>query len=88
MTMREFSAPESYDEASGEYTKGDINKQKRNLFCSVFAVSKTVEIIHAIMTRDRIASGEVQDEYIIPAPYFSVGDTGSPEFGVNITFRF
>lgn len=88
MTLREFSAPEYYDETSGSYTKGEINKQKRNLYCSVFAVSKTVEIIHAIMTRDRISNGEVQDEYIIPAPYFSVDEKGSPEFGVNITFKF
>ena len=88
MTLREFAAPEYYDEASGSYTKGEIDKQKRNLYCSIFALSKSVEIIHAIMTRDRIKSGEVLEEYIIPEPYFTVDEKGSPEFGVNVKFRF
>jgi len=88
MTLREFSAPEYYDEPTDSYSKGKIDKQKRNLYCSVLAISKTVEILHAIISSDRISSGEVMDEYIIPGPYFTINENGSPEFGISITFRF
>jgi hypothetical protein len=88
LTLREFSAPEYYDASSDSYTKGNINKQKRNLYCSVFAVSKAIELVHAIMTGDSISSGEIIEQYIIPEPYFTFNDKGSPEFGINVTFRF
>ena len=88
MTMREFSAPESYDEASGTYTKGSTDKNRRIAFCSLFAISKTIEVIHAIIGKENLTSGDVTDEYIIPEPLFTLDDKGDPVYGVSLTLKF
>jgi hypothetical protein len=88
MTLREFSAPEHYNEASDTYKKGSTNREKGIALCSIFALSKTIEIIHAAMGKENISSGEIIDEYIIPSPLFTLDEKGDPVFGVNITLKF
>ncbi|HNX23484.1 MAG TPA: hypothetical protein PKG60_05520 [Spirochaetota bacterium] len=88
MTMREFSAPENYDEVSGTYTRGSTNRRNGIAFCSLFALSKTIEVIHAITGKENLSSGEVTDEYIIPEPLFTLDEKGNPVFGVSLTLKF
>lgn len=88
MTMREFSEPESYDEVTGSYTKGERNMKSGIAFASVFAISKTIEIIHAALGREDLTSGEATDEYIIPSPLFTLDDNGDPVYGVSLTLKF
>ncbi len=88
MTMREFSAPEYYNEVSGTYSKGNRNTEKGIAYCSVFAISKTIEIIHAAMSKEDLTSGEVNDEYIIPSPLFTLDDKGDPVYGISLTYKF
>ncbi len=88
MTLREFSTPEYYDETTNTYTKGSTNRNRAIAFCSLFALSKTVEVIHAIIGKENISNGEVIDEYVIPAPLFSLDDKGKPVYGASVTFKF
>lgn len=88
MTIREFSVPEYYDQTSGAYKKGHRNMNRGIAYCSLFALSKTVEIIHAITGREDLSSGEEPDEYVIPAPIFTLDEKGKPVFGFNVTLKF
>jgi len=88
MTMREFSYPEYYNEISNTYEKGSRNKNRAIAYGSLFILSKAVEICHALIAKENISSGEVVDEYIIPAPLFMLDEKGSPVFGVNVTAKF
>ena len=88
MTLREFSAPEHYDEISGTYVKGTTNRNKCITYCSLFAISKTIEIIQAITGKENLSSGEIIDEYIIPEPLFTLDQRGDPVFGVSVTLKF
>jgi len=88
MTMREFSTPEYYDEASNSYKKGSSNKNRGITYASIFAFSKSIEIIHSIFTKENISSGEVTDDYVIPAPLFTLDERGNPTFGVSLTLKF
>lgn len=88
MTIREFSAPEKYDEASGIYTKKSTNKTKGMAIGSVFLLSKTIEIIHAVAGKEDLSSGETTDGYILPEPVFTLDSEGEPVFGVNVSLKF
>ncbi len=88
MTLREFSVPEYYDEGLHTYTKGKTDKNRCIAFTSIFALSKTVEVIHAIMEKENLSSGEVTDEYIIPGPLFTIDEKGNPVVGVGVTLNF
>jgi hypothetical protein len=88
MTMKSLSYPEYYDKVSGTYNKGNINKNRAMIYGSILILSKTIEICHAIIAKENISSGEVIDEYIIPAPFFTLDETGSPVGGVSVTMKF
>lgn len=88
MTMREFSAPEYYNDSTGTYTKGHVNRNRGIMYGSLFALSKTVEIIHSVICRENLSSGEVLDQYVIPSPLFSLDQKGNPVYGINITLKF
>ncbi len=88
MTLREFSHPEYYSESTGRYTKGHTDRKKEIAYCSLFALSKSVEVVHSILCREDISSGELIDQYVIPGPLFSFDDNGKPFYGIGITLRF
>ncbi|PKL18837.1 MAG: hypothetical protein CVV49_04020 [Spirochaetae bacterium HGW-Spirochaetae-5] len=88
MTIREFSTPEYYDDASQSYKKGESNKNRGIIFGSILALSKSVEIIHAILQKENLSTGEVTDEYIIPSPLFTLDERGNPVYGVSVTYKF
>jgi len=88
MTMREFSTPEYYDDASHSYKRGDSNRDRGIVFGSILALSKSVEIIHAILKKEDLSSGEVIDEYIIPSPLFTLDERGNPVYGISLTYKF
>jgi hypothetical protein len=88
MTMRESSYPEYYNEISNRHEKGSIHKSRAAVYCSLFVLSKTVEICHAVIAKENISSGEVIDEYIIPTPLFALDENGSPIFGISVTAKF
>jgi len=88
MTMRSLSCPEYYNEISNTYEKGNRNKNRAIIYGSLLILSKTVEICHAVIAKENISSGEVIDEYIIPAPLFMLDEKGSPVFGVSVSVKF
>ena len=88
MTIREFSAPEKYDEVSGIYTKKNTNRTRGLTLGSIFILSKTVEVIHAIIGKENLSSGEVIEEYAIPEPVFTLDQNGIPVFGLNAVLKF
>jgi len=88
MTIREFSAPEKYDEVSGIYTKKNTNRTRGLTLGSIFILSKTVEVIHAIIGKENLSSGEVIEEYAIPEPVFTLDQNGMPVFGLNAVLKF
>jgi len=88
MTLREFSAPEYYNGASGTYTKGNTDRNRAITYCSIFALSKTVELIHSVTSRENISSGEIIDQYVIPGPLFTLDEKGNPVYGINVTLKF
>jgi hypothetical protein len=85
--MKEFSYPEYYNEASNSYSKGSRNKNKAITYCSLFILSKTIEICHAVIAKENISSGEVIDEYIIPTPLFTLDEKGLPVFGISVSTK-
>jgi len=88
MTMKSLSCPEYYNDISNSYTKGNKNKNRAVIYGSLLALSKAVEICHAIIAKENISSGAVIDEYIIPTPLFALDENGSPVFGVSVTVKF
>ncbi len=88
MTLREFTADQRYNETTGSYTKGKTDKSRRNLFVSLFALSKALETIHATLSDDKISSGEITDEYILPSPFFTLDTEGNPVLGASMTLKF
>jgi hypothetical protein len=88
MTMKEFSYPEYYNETSNRYDKGSRNKNRGITYCSLLIISKTIEICHAVITKENISSGELIDEYIIPAPFFTLDEKGELVGGISVTAKF
>ena len=88
MTMREFSAPEYYHESTDSYTKGKTNRDRGIVLGSLFVLSKTVEVIHSIIGKENLSSGEIIDDSIIPEPLFTIDQKGDPVFGVSVTLKF
>lgn len=88
MTMREFSTPEYYDEASNSYKKGNSNRDRGIIFGSILALSKSIEIVHAILKKEDLSTGEVIDDYIIPSPLFTLDERGNPVYGLALTYKF
>jgi hypothetical protein len=88
MTIREFSNAEYYNPDSDSYNRNNNNRGKGLTYCSIFALSKTIEIIHAVTAKETISSGEVIDEYIIPGPLFTLDEKGHPYFGAAVTLKF
>ena len=88
MTMRSLSYPEYYNDISNTYDKGSRNKNRAIIYGSILILTKTAEICHAVITKENISSGEVINEYIIPAPLFTLDDKGLPIFGVSVSMKF
>ena len=88
MTMRSLSYPEYYNEMSNTYERGSRDKNKAIIYGSILIVSKTIEICHAVIAKENISSGRITNEYIIPAPLFTLDDKGFPVFGVSVTAKF
>jgi len=88
MTLREYSRPETYNEISGNYIKGDRNTEKAILYGTALAVCKVIEITHTVLSGTEISCGGVTEEYSIPEPFFSIDDRGDPVYGLCFRYEF
>jgi len=88
MTLREISVPEYYNEASGTYSRGNRNTDRALVYGGVLALSKIIELTHTIMAGTDLECCETVDEYIIPSPLFTLDSSGSPVYGISLTFRY
>ena len=68
-TLREFSREMTYDEASGTYREGDIDRRRAWTFLGAYCALKTVEILHAVLSRDRLHNGTVDEGGIDLVPF-------------------
>lgn len=88
MTIRELSVPEHYDHSSDKYIKGGSNTGRARIYGTVLALSKIIEITHTLLSDTDLECGETVDEYFIPQPIFTFDSTGSPVYGISLTFRY
>lgn len=88
LTLREISVSETYNPETRSYIRGERDRKRIIAFSSIFALSKTIEIIHSILKKEDLSSGETIDEYILPEPVFSSDYRGKPVYGVNFTLMF
>ena len=88
LTIREFSPAEKYDSATGTYNKGSVDKDRGYLYAGIFGVAKIVEIIHAVLTKDRISNGTVIEEEYVFTPRVFLYDDRSLGYGVQWSLRF
>ena len=86
--LREFSRPETYDISADQYSKGDNNKKRGALFASALAISKTAEIVHSIIIKDRIKNGNVESEYIIPEIFMTLDSRNNPVYNLGFSLKF
>ncbi len=88
LTIREFCADERYNESTGEYSKSDINKKKAFTLLGAYGILKTVEIIHAVVSKDRIMNGERIAETEIFQPLVLPDEDSGLKFAFSSTLRF
>ena len=88
MTLREYVQPEEYNSTTGAYEKQSRNSKSAAIWGSVLAISKTVEIIHAVYSNDRIENGQEITGGFSTEPVFSFDYSGKPVYGLNFTFRY
>lgn len=87
-TLREFSHPEKRNPHTGIYEKGKNNKKKGAIIASALAVSKTVEIIHTLITNENIKNGTVDKDYMIPEIFLTSDPENKPVYNLGFTFKY
>ena len=87
-TLREFSHPEKRNPHTGIYEKGKNNKKKGAIIASALAVSKTVEIIHTLITNENIKNGTVEKDYMIPEIFLTSDPENKPVYNLGFTFKY
>lgn len=88
LTLREFSREMTYDEASGKYVEGDIDRGRAYSFLAAYCALKTVEIVHAVLSRDRMQNGTIDEGGIDLVP-FALHDGGRDLIlGAAVSTRF
>lgn len=86
--LREFARPETYDNSTGEYTKGTNNKKRGLVFASALAISKTAEIVHSIFIKDNIKNGTIKHEYILPEIFMTLDSDNNPVYNLGLSRKF
>ncbi len=87
-TMREFSSDMRYDEASDSYQKDDINSRRAYMLLGALGVLKTVEILHAVLLKDRIRNGIIEEGDISLIPVVMYDPRGDVILGAAVSGRF
>jgi hypothetical protein len=87
-TLREFSRPEEYNSETDTYTKKKADTDKAKKLCAVLAVSKIVETVHTLIAKEDLDNGIMTEEMVLPEPFISFDENGSPVYGLSLTFRF
>ena len=87
-TLKEFSPGERYNAATGRYEKGEVHKSRAYRLAGAYLLLKTVEITHAVLARDRVASGEVIQEEWDMEPLAWVDESKKMSVGMRYVFRF
>ena len=89
LTFREFSPPERYDSATNSYKKGKFNKVNAYALLTTLGVVKIIEIVHAVLMKDRIKNGKVIEEGFIFEPViYSHTESSELTFGIRYCYRF
>lgn len=88
LTLRELSVPETFNESTGGYIKGNRNTNRAVKLGAALAVSKIIEITHTILSDTDLQSGEIEEEYILPQPLFTIDEKGNEIYGVCFIYHF
>lgn len=86
--LREFSRPETYDNSTNKYSRGDNNKKRGALFASALTLSKAAEIVHSIIIKDNIKNGNVKNEYILPEIFMTLDSSNIPVYNLGLSLKF
>lgn len=87
-TLREFSRPEKRNPLTGTYEKGESNKKKGAIIASALAISKTVEIIHTLITNENIKNGTVEEEYVTPEIFMTIDPDNKPVYNLGFSLKY
>jgi len=88
LTIREFSAPETYDPLTKKYHRGSVNTGRAAAFAGIFSAVKAVEIVHAVFTGDRIRNGKIHEEELVLEPGIYPDSETGMGFGLFARKRF
>lgn len=87
-TIKEFSPSRTYNEITGSYEEGSMNKARAYSFLAAYCGLKIAEIIHAAFLPDRIQNGTVEETAITVHPFFSLNGNRECLYGAALTMRF
>jgi len=88
LTLREFSGDLTYDAATGSYREGDIDRNRAYVLLASYCALKAVEVVHAVLSRDRLQNGIVSDGGIDILPYVLVDEGRDFILGASASARF
>lgn len=88
LIINEFSPGERYDVAKGKYVKERINETRGYTYVGIFCAVKIVEIIHAVLLKDKIRNGVILDESSSLEPVFYSLEDSPFNIGLRYNYRF
>ncbi len=88
LTLRSHARPKSYDRINDRYISKKRNDRMFKIYGSTLVLSKTLEIIHTIMSQDRIGCGEELEESFGFAPIVLPDERGNLLYGMNFVYRY
>ncbi len=87
----ELTPSEKYNYSLGYYVKQDINYTNGYILIGIYSAVKIAEVIHAVLTRDKIRNGAIVEEGFTFEPIISIDkldkNTGMI-FGLQYVYRF
>ncbi len=86
--MYNWARPEYYNDATGEYEKGERNRQNAYIYASVLGTVKVIEILHVLFTKNNIRNGRIEEKMYTVNPVINTGVDGEMQGGIAITMRY
>ncbi len=87
-TLREFCPDKKFDPLTRTFHTGTINRVRAYSLLSVTCAVKIVEIIHAVLIRDRIRNGRVLDEGYSIEPVIYADEKTDVNLGLQYSYRW
>ncbi|MFC1671404.1 hypothetical protein ACFL20_13505, partial [Spirochaetota bacterium] len=88
-TIREFVKGEKYNESTASYSKvGKTNEKAAYSLVAVLGIVKIVEIIHAVLIKDKIQNGKDMEEEFSVEPLVYFTENVDLNVGLKLSYRF